>query len=273
MANTAPDDGSERLIRIRLYEGFEGWVGQVNEVRQLVTAGEDYDLALAELLGTLAERPLTIPLLTSVLQRLCAGKPRVTAYPGGLILSGRTRPGFHLDTSTPVEGDGDTEQEDSTDEDESSSLRGGTLAPARVELADHTSGVVRWVEAFASGLGLDEALRAALSRAADLHDIGKADWRFQYLLYGDEPGEVLLAKSGREPSPAQREKIRRRARLPKGFRHEFMSVALLRAHASGDLVEHLVGTHHGRGRPFVPVIAEDGTEDVAIHTPEKLKCG
>ncbi len=134
--------------------------------------------------------------------------------------------------------------------------------------------MARWVSSFAAALGLDEDLLATLTRAAHLHDIGKADWRFQYLLYGDEPGEALLAKSGRDWDPKRQEKVRKRSGLPPGFRHEFVSVALVRNHAGqllGDLtevqrelVEHLVGTHHGRGRPFVPVIEEHPSEQVSL---------
>src|SRR5207244_2978226 len=62
---------------------------------------------------------------------------------------------------------------------------------------------------------------------------------------------------------------------PDGFRHEFVSVALVRGHrdrllAGLDpdqrrLAEWLVGAHHGRGRPFVPYIAEQpGAEDVRL---------
>ncbi len=43
--------------------------------------------------------------------------------------------------------------------------------------------------------------------------------------------------------------------LPKGFRHEFASVEM--AKGLGELERYLVGTHHGYGRPWVPV-CEDG---------------
>jgi CRISPR-associated endonuclease/helicase Cas3 len=61
----------------------------------------------------------------------------------------------------------------------------------------------------------------------------------------------------------------RRARdlagYPAGARHECASVQLLRSHPEPlagahdpELVEYLVGSHHGRGRPFMPVIDDPG---------------
>jgi CRISPR-associated endonuclease/helicase Cas3 len=115
---------------------------------------------------------------------------------------------------------------------------------------------------------------AVIVRAARLHDIGKADWRFQFLLYGDEPNEVLLAKSGRDLNANQFVAIHRRANLPGGFRHELVSVALVRNHREQvlcdvqethrNVVEYLVGSHHGRGRPFMPVIEDTTPEQVTL---------
>ncbi|HMV40339.1 MAG TPA: CRISPR-associated endonuclease Cas3'', partial [Plasticicumulans sp.] len=55
------------------------------------------------------------------------------------------------------------------------------------------------------------------------------------------------------------------AGYPRGGRHECASVQLLRAYPGllatahdPELVEHLVGSHHGRGRPFLPVIDDPG---------------
>jgi CRISPR-associated endonuclease/helicase Cas3 len=282
MANNAPDDGGKRLIRLRLHEGLLSWLppeeGQASpaalarQVGKLLADGEDYDLALKELLDALRERSPFAPLLNAVLRQL-AEAPRVTAYPAGIILTGRAAPGFHRE-EPPDEAEADEQKEDGTDDDDTSSVRAGTLPPAKVELTRHAEGVARWVEAFAARLGLDEATRATLSRAAHLHDIGKADWRFQYLLYGGEPDDVLLAKSEGEWSPAQFRLVRKSAGLPEGFRHEFVSVALLRANAghllegldseSARLAEYLIGTHHGRGRPFPPAIEEDGQEVVSL---------
>jgi len=97
---------------------------------------------------------------------------------------------------------------------------------------------------FALGCGLDDTLVTALGEAGRLHDVGKHDPRFQLLL-GAKPG-VLLAKSGVIDPRITREL----AGLPRGWRHEIASVAA-RANAS-PLVRYLVGSHHGRGKPWLP---------------------
>jgi hypothetical protein len=59
--------------------------------------------------------------------------------------------------------------------------------------------VAQRVRQFAAGCGLGERLALVLERAARLHDLGKADPRFQAMLYGDEVAAAageLLAKSG-----------------------------------------------------------------------------
>jgi CRISPR-associated endonuclease/helicase Cas3 len=249
-----------------------GLDGPVGALRRSLTEGEDPDLALEGLLDALKTLSPADPLTAAVIGRLVAAGPRVTAYPAGVVLTARVRPGFHQAGAGLVEGPVDAEEGEA--EDDASSLRAGTYAPAAVGLGRHLRGVADRAAAFAAGLGLGEDLRAALTRAAELHDLGKADPRFQFLLYGDEPGDDLLAKSGREFDPGQERRVRARAGLPPGFRHEFVSVALLRRHprdllgaADEDrrrLVEYLVGVHHGRGRPFVPVVEESGAEDFGL---------
>lgn len=129
---------------------------------------------------------------------------------------------------------------------------GGLLQTVLVPLVDHSRGVAEFAERFARAVGLEEALIQAIRKAGYVHDLGKADPRFQTRL-GAEPHE-LLAKSAHYD---------RRTQL--GERHEAYSVALLDQHPellSGHpglerLIRYLVGSHHGFGRAFQPVVADD----------------
>ena len=124
-----------------------------------------------------------------------------------------------------------------------------------VSLEHHSHTVAGLAERFALMLGLEE-YAGDLSLAAFLHDIGKADRRFQTMLSGgalwNRPDGPPLAKSGRSWSPGAGE----RAGLPKGWRHEALSVRMARAHPrfadahDPALVLWLIGSHHGLGRPF-----------------------
>jgi CRISPR-associated endonuclease/helicase Cas3 len=143
-----------------------------------------------------------------------------------------------------------------------------------VTLADHSDGVTRWATSFAARLGLNGELEEVIRQSAHLHDIGKADCRFQAMLYGDEPGDTPLAKSGREFDARWYKEVREHFGLPKRFRHELVSAALVRHYreqllgeltkVQRDLVEYLVGTHHGRGQPFPPFIEEKVPEEVTV---------
>lgn len=137
-----------------------------------------------------------------------------------------------------------------------------------VGLEDHLDGVRRWTEIFASQL--PQPIRQTLIDAARVHDVGKADRRFQALLRGGVPafGKDLLAKSGRNgQSRDAYERAREKSGYPRGGRHEVTSVAMLEGRAaefSGmdfDLLLHIVGAHHGRCRPFAPALTDiDGPE-------------
>jgi CRISPR-associated endonuclease/helicase Cas3 len=181
---------------------------------------------------------------------------RVLPYPGerpvGVVLVG--------DGTWPV-----------TDDDDTSCLT------RPVPLLAHLEGVAAWSRRLASGCGLPEAVVHDVALAGALHDLGKVEPRFQVMLHA---GNALaaatapepLAKSGMAPGHwAALRRARERAGVPAGFRHEFVSVALLDAEAAllvtandPTLVRYLVGVHHGRGRPFPPVVPDPAPQRCVV---------
>jgi CRISPR-associated endonuclease/helicase Cas3 len=126
------------------------------------------------------------------------------------------------------------------------------------------------VEQYATSLGFPSALTKDLALAGWLHDIGKADPRFQRWLVGgsevrlamlDEP----IAKSAlAAEDPGRRRMARQMAGYPAGCRHELLSLAMATQNRAAiekahdpDLVLHLVASHHGWCRPFPPPIDDD----------------
>lgn len=154
-----------------------------------------------------------------------------------------------------------------TDDDDARAL--GTVP---VALADHQEGVSDLAHAFGKGVRPDRA--DDLVRAARWHDLGKADPRFQALLRGGRRfvAPSLLAKSGSLPQGrAAWERATRDAGLPRGFRHELLSVRLLRSRddllgtaTDPDLVLHLIAAHHGRCRPFAPPVSDPNPVRVRV---------
>ncbi len=153
---------------------------------------------------------------------------------------------------------------DFSDEDDSSST-----APRELSLVAHLGDVRDLVRTYAAAVGLSAQLVDDLALAAHLHDLGKADPRFQaWLRDGDAivaaRGEVL-AKSPRMPASRWAAmRARERAGYPLGGRHELLSVrlaescpALLQTAHDQELVLHLVESHHGHCRPFAPVVADE----------------
>jgi CRISPR-associated endonuclease/helicase Cas3 len=125
------------------------------------------------------------------------------------------------------------------------------------ELDEHLDDVYRLALRFAEVSGIPKDIAGDVALAARLHDAGKADPRFQAMLYGGDVFATddarLLAKSSIRGSDAWS-----RAGLPENWRHEALSVLMAKVHPeflkANDpaLVLWLIGTHHGWGRPFFP---------------------
>ena len=152
------------------------------------------------------------------------------------------------------------------------SLDEGSLVPVAVNLDVHCEAVAVRARTIAERLGMVADLSGAVECAGRLHDIGKADRRFQRWLDPDEQGAgVLIAKSN---MPRHRwNAARAAAGWPGGGRHEALSARLVQRWLESrsdtgefplqDLVLHLIITHHGNGRPLVLPVANDTAEAVS----------
>jgi hypothetical protein len=95
-----------------------------------------------------------------------------------------------------------------------------------------------------AGSGLADELVEPCDAPVPGHDTGKQDRRWQAMVGGD--GSLLLPKAPAATAAG--------SRLPRGWRHEMASAV----HQKDPLVRHLVGSHHGHGRPFLPAAPDIG---------------
>ena len=218
------------------------------------TSGEKLQDVLEELLPMILSLPGMDSSISSFIQKWTATGRKKTA----LVYPSDTPQGILLEM-------GLVSPDELTTEDDTSSYT------ADVSLESHSQGVEKYVRHFASALGLSRDTVEDVATAGLLHDLGKADPRFQSWLYGGTAwhlGVPVLAKSS-GPGNDFRAIIAARdtAGYPKGGRHECYSYAIVRKnpHLIGsrpqdhELVEYLVGSHHGRGRAMMPVVDDEGT--------------
>lgn len=156
-----------------------------------------------------------------------------------------------------------------------------------VSLSVHSADVETFARDYATRCGLGAWLAEHVALAAWLHDIGKADRRFQLMLRaGSEveyfKDETPWAKSAMSPgAKAQRKLAREKSGYPGGgYLHAVQSVAMLHGQLEAlkerlktvdagkapdlDLVLHLVASHHGECRPFAPVLLDNSPVDVSL---------
>ncbi|MEQ9406672.1 MAG: type I-U CRISPR-associated helicase/endonuclease Cas3 [Fuerstiella sp.] len=138
-----------------------------------------------------------------------------------------------------------------------------------ITLAAHTEGVREFAEVFAANAGIPGLVNAYL-RAAEWHDLGKTDCRFQAFLFsGDKLRASLnsampMAKSaGLNDVQAEYSRALSGSEMPIGFRHELLSLQVVTElqlladeDPHDDLILHLLATHHGYSRPFAPVVID-----------------
>ena len=149
-----------------------------------------------------------------------------------------------------------------------------------VSLKDHTHHVSQLAKS-ACQLLLADDFHSDYELTAELHDLGKADERFQamlrrvhrtdaWLLW--ENSDSCLAKSGGFPLSRRQSTLARiRAGLPQGFRHEILSAQLASVSErlpedtlNRSLVLHLIVSHHGHARPLSPIVNDPEPPDVLI---------
>jgi CRISPR-associated endonuclease/helicase Cas3 len=164
-----------------------------------------------------------------------------------------------------------------TDDDDS------FYAGQSVSLAEHSADVEQFARQYAAAAGLPGKFVEDLALAGWLHDIGKADRRFQILLRGGSEidffkDETPWAKSGMPTGAKGAHRLaERKSGYPrqvsgKSARHEVQSLAMIEKHLDivkakandSDLVLHLVASHHGHCRPFAPVVVDDDPVEVEL---------
>jgi CRISPR-associated endonuclease/helicase Cas3 len=156
-----------------------------------------------------------------------------------------------------------------------------------VALSEHSSDVETFAREYATRCGLGGWLAEHVALAAWLHDIGKADLRFQIMLRGGSEIDyfkdgTLWAKSAMpRGARAARKLARERSGYPSGgYFHAVQSVAMLDGQKAVlaewlkkgdsmkepdlDLVLHLVASHHGQCRPFAPVVVDNAPVQVSL---------
>ena len=144
-----------------------------------------------------------------------------------------------------------------------------SLSSNMAELNAHNDAVARLAKDICTRLGVRSDIANVIEKAGQLHDLGKADQRFQRWLNPNWTHcDRLMAKSNTPQHHWQ--ESRNISGWPKGGRHESLSARLVQDwllknkewgdSISRDLLIHLIVSHHGKGRPLV----EPSTDDASL---------
>ena len=201
------------------------------------------------------------------LAKCFARQVQMVRYPGGFVVTG---PRIFPREQLPRASFDDELDEHNIDADE------------RISLAVHLADVTAETGRLALSVGLDTALAKALVAAAERHDLGKADLRFQAMLLGSSLDMAamqpkLWAKSVR--GTAMRNVMNESSsgrtnadQLPgHGFRHEMLSLELVQQ-IDDDLDAGKLGTScfmrlqriTASARPLAPLVIDDAPPDVGL---------
>jgi CRISPR-associated endonuclease/helicase Cas3 len=260
IADEAAQPYASRYFSLRLHSelwaaaGFVPWDAVWSRLQEYA-ADRDNAAPIIHALRDMGDLP---PRVRDAVERLIgqtgASRPRIECpydddhRPSGAVLIAPRGVAAEGDTS----GKG---SDASTEDDETSLFKSG-----RVPLTAHIKAVVDQAGSFAEVLRLPARLAKTLVFAAQHHDDGKADPRFQAWLAGSEtPSTELLAKGGQWRGVAAELAARAAAGVPERWRHEVLSVRVAIQHLAAfdddidqALALYLIGTHHGHGRPFFP---------------------
>lgn len=251
-AATAPqptDLGDEAFQRARDYAILRSTT--IPALKDLTLDDEDFEEKLDQALTSLLDDPRKW--VQTAARNLCDARRRIVkVHPaGGIIIMGRRR----LNLNKGLVAVEETWQSSSS---------------TPVLLEEHNTAVSAQARLYAEKAGADPRYVDTVALAGKYHDTGKADSRFQALLHGGNRRRLwgyphLIAKSIVSMVTANdREEARKRAGLPKHFRHEMLSLQLVEQcidvplkPIERDLLLHLIGSHHGHGRPLAPIVVDD----------------
>jgi len=155
------------------------------------------------------------------------------------------------------------------------------------DLASHGCAVAERAVSIAECIGIADDLRDTIAMAGRFHDIGKSDLRFQRWL---DPEGAAVSPVAKSNAPRHLwETLRRDSGWPRGGRHEALSARLVRTRLDagrdmsgsdelGELLIHLIISHHGKGRPLVAPVRDDTgrtliseLEGITVEAPASLE--